>query len=94
MISKDRIAITIACYCLAFYLVYAATIIDPTNMAGPGLDLIVYPLVYLWSLILVIKYFIEALKDGPKYLLILVIHLAGFIGLILFLKEIEVRPIF
>jgi len=41
-----------------------------------------------------IKYFIEALKDGPKYLLILVIHLAGFIGLILFLKEIEVRPIF
>jgi hypothetical protein len=94
MTYREKIGITVVLYLLAFYVVYLAVKVDPTTLAGPGLDIVVFPLVYIWSLILVIKYSIKIYRNFSQFKWMFLIHLIGFIMLIIFLVAINDRPFF
>ena len=79
-----KILFTLLYYFIAFGLTVAARNIDPTNLAGPGLDMLVYPIVLICCIFLFVRSFRG--ETNAKLLWITSsIHLLGLSGLIIML---------
>jgi hypothetical protein len=82
----------ITIYTLIFYIIGIAAIvignlIDPTNLAGPGLDALAFIIVALSSIILIVRAIMKLVKNDRSYLVPLGIHLGVwvlFIGYVVF----------
>jgi hypothetical protein len=55
-------------------------------MAGPGLDIIVYPLVFIWSFILLLKYLYKAINTDKSFWTLFFIHFIGLTSLLIFVS--------
>ncbi len=73
-------------YIVVLYLVFNGHKIDPTKMAGLGLDIIFYPLVFIWSFILMLKYLYKAINTDKSFWTLFFIHFIGFMGLLIFVS--------
>jgi len=80
----NKIVVTFLYYFIAFVLVFLAHKIDPTNLAGPGLDLLVYPVVFIGCVVLLGRSFYVD-KGLKTFWLIISIHLLGLVWLVLIL---------
>lgn len=78
--------LTVGYYIVGFYLVFIGHKVDPTNLAGLGLDIIFYPLVFIWSFILILKYLNKAIKENKSYWTLFSIHIIGFLSLLIFVN--------
>ena len=78
--------LTVGYYIVGFYLVFIGHKIDPTNMAGLGLDIVFYPLVFIWSFILLGKYSYKTIKEGKSFRPFFVIHFIGFLFLMIYVN--------
>jgi hypothetical protein len=77
----------LAIYFIGFSLYWVSNMISPTNLAGPGLDLLV---LFLWLLSIVVSITIQFfLKQIPiiQRIAIIVVHLAGISALIWLLNQ-------
>ncbi|MDB5115355.1 MAG: hypothetical protein JWQ79_847 [Mucilaginibacter sp.] len=58
---------------------------DKSGMCGPGLGLIIYPVVFIWSFMLICKYFGKVIKDKSFWGLF-IIHFVGFTILLIYVN--------
>jgi len=77
----NRILFTIIYYIAATFLIFIGGKIEPTNLAGPGLDMIAYFLVFITSLVLLIRD-LAKIKRGKQFIISAVIHSVFVVGTI------------
>ncbi|MDF2433301.1 MAG: hypothetical protein JWP44_2932 [Mucilaginibacter sp.] len=77
----NKMKFIILYYIIAFSLLIIAHKIDPTSLAGPGLDVFVYLLVFLIGIILFVKNVAATLNNKGLWVMML-IHFIAFAVLI------------
>ncbi|MDB5139993.1 MAG: hypothetical protein JWR12_1909 [Mucilaginibacter sp.] len=77
----NKMKFIILYYIIAFSLLIIAHKIDPTNLAGLGLDVFVYLLVFLVSILLFVKN-IAATRNNKGLWIMMLIHFIAFAVLI------------
>jgi len=73
---KKIILIILFYLIVAFYMVKAHGL-SPTNLAGPGLDLLVYFLAFTISLVLLLRSILKARREEKSTIQLFIVHLAG-----------------
>jgi len=85
-ITVKKEARSIIFYLITFPLIIIAHRISPTNLAGPGLDFLLYGPAVVISLFLLIKNAFLYFNVDASLKYSCLIHMAGFIGLLSLLK--------
>jgi len=78
----DRPLFHVALYLLGFLLLYVSHKVEPTNLAGPGLDMLVLLLLFIAILYLFIRTLVKKNITVLTKIIITVIHILG-IGVII-----------
>ena len=73
-IKTHKVYSAIAFYLLAFLLIAIANRLDPTSLAGPGLDWFVLVITLVWSIVLLARCFIKVVKKNKAYIAPLIVH--------------------
>jgi hypothetical protein len=84
VISKrvNPVLFTIIYYLASIILILVGHAIEPTNLAGPGLDLIIFFVVIMCSIILLVRDCFKIKKD-KAFLISAIIHFVFVAGVIL-----------
>jgi uncharacterized membrane protein YesL len=69
-------------YIIGYGLVLVSHAVDPTNMAGTGLDMLIYPIVFIAFLFLFGKSVYDAGENKREIWVAVIIHSLGLAGLI------------
>jgi hypothetical protein len=84
MLVKQPI-IAILFYIIAIPFIIGSHRIDPTNLAGPGLDLLAFFVSLLLSFYCFVKSIMNAIKLEKNALVVTSIHTLGFTGILILL---------
>ena len=85
MINKPLLHITF--YLLGYLFLYIAHKVDPTNLAGPGLDMLIFIIFSILIAVLLIKTLIKnAITKSLKFKIVIV-HIIGIAVLGWFLNQ-------
>ena len=82
-IKNHKVYSTIIFYLLSILLLFIANRLDPSSLAGPGLDALVLVIALLWSIVLLVRCFIKVVKKNRAYIAPLVIHFIFWVGFVI-----------
>ncbi|MBB3054436.1 hypothetical protein [Mucilaginibacter gotjawali] len=77
----NKVSFALVYYFIAFSLIIISHKIDPTNLAGPGLDFFVYPIILICSVVFLVKALFKAQRRAAAWMPF-VIHFLGVIILV------------
>lgn len=80
----NKILLTFIYYFIAFGLTIGIHHISPTNLAGPGLDMLVYSMVFISCIVLFARSF-RGKRNAKLIWITSLIHFSGLSGLVIML---------
>ena len=85
MFKINRVLFTVIYYVIAAALFVIGSLIEPTSLAGPGFDMLVYFVVFISSIILFIIDLVK-IKRGRQFIISATIHFIFIAGTIVILN--------
>jgi hypothetical protein len=83
----DRPLFHVAFYLLGFLLLYVSHKAAPTNLAGPGLDMLVLLVLFISILYLLIRTLVKKNMTALSKIIITVVHILGVVVIIWWMNQ-------
>jgi O-antigen ligase len=73
-IKTHKVYSAIGFYLLTFLVVIIGNLLEPTSLAGPGLDMVFGFIMLAWSIVLLARCFFKVVKKDKAYIPPLIVH--------------------